>query len=142
MDTIGQRLKELIDKKGLTLLEFSEKVGIQRSSLSHLFSGRNKPSIDLLLKIKKQFPDTDLEWLITGESIGSVDSTAQKEKEINLTDDKSDVTYVNSANDSIDNQNIKSPKQSQSSTVNPTNEIERIVIFYKNGKFTEYNNHQ
>jgi len=142
MDTIGQRLKELIENKELTLLAFSEKVGIQRSSLSHLFSGRNKPSIDLLLKIKHQFPDTDLEWLITGESIGSADNTPQKEKEMIGSDEKSDVTYVNKGIDSTDTLSINSIESSQDNTANSTNEIERIVIFYKNGKFIEYNNHQ
>ena len=71
MEGIGIRLKQLLEKMELSPLAFSEQVGIQRSSLSHLFSGRNKPSVDLLLKIKNKFPETDLEWLLTGESFNS-----------------------------------------------------------------------
>ena len=68
MEDIGIRLKQLLDEKNLSATEFSEQVGSQRSALSRLFSGRNKPRVNLLLKVKKQFPDTDLEWLITGIS--------------------------------------------------------------------------
>jgi transcriptional regulator with XRE-family HTH domain len=41
---------------------FADKIGVQRSSLSHLLSGRNKPSLDFILKIVDVFPDVDLYW--------------------------------------------------------------------------------
>jgi hypothetical protein len=39
---------------------------VQRSSLSHLLSGRNKPSLDFILKIVDVFPDVDLYWILNG----------------------------------------------------------------------------
>ena len=142
MESIGQRLKDLIEKKDLSLLAFSEKVGIQRSSLSHLFSGRNKPSIDLLLKIKDQFPETDLEWLITGKSIASDSRSTNTQDQSSDPDVKSDVTYVKSSSVVIDNQSIKSHEPNPSVVDNNKGEIERIIIFYKNGNFKEYKNSQ
>jgi transcriptional regulator with XRE-family HTH domain len=46
---------------------FADKIGVQRSSLSHLLSGRNKPSLDFILKILDVFPDVDLYWMINGK---------------------------------------------------------------------------
>ena len=140
MDNIGLRLKEMIEEKGLTLLAFSEKAGIQRSSLSHLFSGRNKPSVDLLLKIKHQFPDTDLEWLITGERYQTVANADDQEDQAKKSASISDVTNVNIDNVSTDNQSIKGLESNQKKTNIADKEIERIILFYKNGEFKEYKN--
>lgn len=61
-----ERFKSLLDQLRLTPSEFADRIGVQRSSISHLVSGRNKPSIDFLEKILIAFPDTDIKWLITG----------------------------------------------------------------------------
>jgi transcriptional regulator with XRE-family HTH domain len=47
-------------------LEFADRIGVQRSSVSHVLSGRNKPSLDFLEKLLNVFPDIDAAWLITG----------------------------------------------------------------------------
>jgi len=64
-DFIG-RLNVLLSHHGLTAASFSDKIGIQRSSVSHLLSGRNKPSLDFILKITAAFPEIDLDWLVNG----------------------------------------------------------------------------
>lgn len=136
MEDIGQRLKEFIDEKELSVLSFSERVGIQRSSLSHLFSGRNKPSIDLLLKIKKQYPDIDLDWLISGQAI-------KKEAYTNSASEKSDELQVTNVNKEVLKTNIQSVRTDEKalgSKNTSSSQIERIIIFNKNGSFNEYKN--
>jgi transcriptional regulator with XRE-family HTH domain len=61
-----ERFKILLEQLHLSPSEFADKIGVQRSSISHIISGRNKPSIDFLEKILNVFPDIDLTWLITG----------------------------------------------------------------------------
>ena len=136
MEDIGQRLKEFIDEKELSVLSFSEKVGIQRSSLSHLFSGRNKPSIDLLLKIKKQYPDIDLDWLISGQAINEeedTDSASEKSDELQVTNVNKEVLKTNI-------QSIRTDEEALGSKKTSSSQIERIIIFNKNGSFNEYKN--
>ena len=53
--------------QGLSASEFADRIGVQRSSISHILSGRNKPSIDFLEKIKTAFPEADLNWLVSGK---------------------------------------------------------------------------
>ena len=62
-----KRLEILFEHYGLSAASFSDKVGIQRSGISHLLSGRNKPSLEFVLKIIATFPEVDLYWLLTGE---------------------------------------------------------------------------
>ena len=140
MEDIGIRLKQLLDEKNLSATEFSEQVGIQRSSLSHLFSGRNKPSVDLLLKVKKQFPDTDLEWLITGISYKVKKIDPEISSIIEDETGKTSVTNVNKDLYSTENQINKSILDSVPASTKEINEIERIIIFYNDGHFKEYKN--
>jgi transcriptional regulator with XRE-family HTH domain len=66
-DDFIKRLDFLLAHYGLTAAAFSDKIGIQRSSVSHLLSGRNKPSLDFILKIVAAFPEVDLYWLLAGQ---------------------------------------------------------------------------
>ena len=61
-----KRLEAFIKSKQLTKSSFATKIGVQRSSLAHFFSGRNKPSLDFYIKIKNKYPEVDLNWIISG----------------------------------------------------------------------------
>lgn len=63
----NDRITKVIEYTELTPAEFAEEIGVQRSSISHILSGRNKPSLDFISKIKMKFPKLEWEWLITGE---------------------------------------------------------------------------
>lgn len=109
------RLKQILDYYGLSASAFAEIVSIQRSSISHILSGRNKPSLEFITKILNAFPDIELLWLLSG--VGEFPkSTAPLQK-------------------------VES-KQLASSPIDtiPTedNSIERIVIFYRDGSFKNY----
>lgn len=61
------RIIQIMQKEGLSNAEFAEKIGISTSSLSHIFNGRNKPSLDVVMRIHKACPYVNLEWLLYGE---------------------------------------------------------------------------
>ena len=65
--SIADRLEKFIATEKLSKSAFAQKIGIQRSTLAHIFSGRNKPSSDFFLKIKESYPELDLNWLISGK---------------------------------------------------------------------------
>ena len=68
MEEINKRIKKLLIQKGLSASEFSKKINIQRSSVSHILNGRNKPSLEVITKICKVFPDVKVNWLVLGEN--------------------------------------------------------------------------
>ncbi|MFC2080550.1 helix-turn-helix domain-containing protein, partial [Bacteroidota bacterium] len=61
------RLLKLLDMEQLSSSKFADVIGVQRSSVSHILSGRNKPSFDFLQKTLKAFPVLNADWLILGE---------------------------------------------------------------------------
>ena len=52
----------------LSASEFADKIDVKRSNLSHVLSGRNKPSLDFLVKVIDAYPNVNAAWLITGEA--------------------------------------------------------------------------
>jgi transcriptional regulator with XRE-family HTH domain len=64
MEHFIEKLEKILQYYGLTASGFADRVGVQRSSLSHLLSGRNKPSLDFILKIIDAFPEVDLNWIL------------------------------------------------------------------------------
>ena len=63
-----KRLEEIMLNNQLSAAAFAERIGVQRSSVSHILSRRNKPSLDFMLKIHEHFREIDLDWLILGNS--------------------------------------------------------------------------
>src|SRR6478735_1859901 len=68
-DDFIKRLEIILEYYSLNASSFADKIGVQRSSMSHLLSGRNKPSLDFILKIINFFPDVDLYWILNGSGI-------------------------------------------------------------------------
>ena len=64
---LKERISKIITYSEFSLSEFADEIEVQRSSISHITSGRNKPSLDFLMKIKCRFPELEWEWLIEGE---------------------------------------------------------------------------
>ena len=66
-EAFTKRLQKVIDYYGESASSFAEKIGVQRSSISHILSGRNKPSLDFVLKVLSSFPEVELYWLLNGK---------------------------------------------------------------------------
>ena len=62
-----ERIIQIIQKEEMTAAQFAEKIGISPSSLSHILSGRNNPSLDVVMKIHQACSYVDLHWLLYGE---------------------------------------------------------------------------
>lgn len=116
----AERLKKVMSFYGLTATALADSIEIQRSSISHLLSGRNKPSLDFVLKVLQKYPEVELYWLLNGKG------SFPKEEKIDAP-----TLFPQKNGEQSVNENISSEIQSDS-------EIEKIVIFYKNGTFKSY----
>ena len=63
---LNERISKIIEYSDLSASEFADEIEVQRSNISHIASGRNKPSLDFLIKIKDRFPELQWDWLING----------------------------------------------------------------------------
>ncbi|HEY4650185.1 MAG TPA: helix-turn-helix transcriptional regulator, partial [Pontibacter sp.] len=61
------RIKELIESEGLSSSQFADAIEVPRAVLSHVLSGRNKPSLDVMLKVLARYKKISPEWLLLGE---------------------------------------------------------------------------
>lgn len=129
-----KRLKKVIEFYGESASSFAEKIGVQRSSISHLLSGRNKPSLEFILKILSAYPEIDLYWLMNGK--GNFPPGVKKEKASSTPAPHAEKKDLFSNSKSP---NLETAKQIATTHSN-TKEIERIVIFYKDGSFSNFEN--
>jgi transcriptional regulator with XRE-family HTH domain len=152
-DDFIKRLEILLDYYSLSASVFADKIGVQRSSLSHLLSGRNKPSLDFILKIIEVFPDVDLYWILNGKGtfpksevkmetnietptpLNTIGITENKIEEVpNLFSGK-----IEAPKNAMDENFLNNFSNTQiSPSLKNESEIDRIVVFYKNGTFKNY----
>ena len=112
----AERLKKMMAFYGLTATALAESIEIQRSSISHLLSGRNRPSLDFVLKVLEKYPEVELYWLLNGKG------SFPKEEKTEM------VAPTLFQENNFENLNEISKDQT----------IDKIIIFYKNGTFKSY----
>src|ERR1035438_1603928 len=74
-----ERILAFIKSMNLTPSQFADEIGVQRSSLSHLISGRNKPSLEFVQRIIARYPQINLQWIISGSGAMLNDGSVQPE---------------------------------------------------------------
>jgi transcriptional regulator with XRE-family HTH domain len=181
---LSRKIELLIQKKQLSSSQFADKLGIPRSSISHILSGRNKPSLDVVQKILSNFPDvTAEELLFEDQTLKILSVVAQTSVELEPAKENLKIASLFDQNfteplesdkkiipeSSTIQPILRRPKESQenaintngnskpvhsiakSSQINQLNEthqssypsthlnkiIERVIIFYSDGTFTE-----
>jgi len=65
--TITQRIKIIMDEKGLNVNSFSKLINVTQSTLATMYKRNTSPSYILLMRIINVSPDINLNWLILGE---------------------------------------------------------------------------
>jgi transcriptional regulator with XRE-family HTH domain len=153
IDDFVKRLEIILDYYGLNASSFADKIGVQRSSMSHLLSGRNKPSLDFVLKILDVFPEVDLYWILIGKG-----SFPKRGEEIIADKAMPIPVMINPVSPASSNENVIAgdlfseiplkeeikpqtrnlPEDKNSNSNAEESEIEKIVFFYKNGTFKVY----
>jgi len=122
----ADRLRHIMDYYQLSASGFADKIQVQRSSISHLLSGRNKPSLDFVLRVIKEFKEVELYWLLNGKgSFPAAPHPTPIDQEV-----KKPVSIIE-----------ESPSEESNgirTTTDQTKKIERIVIFFEDGTFKEY----
>lgn len=142
-----ERLVQLMQVKQLNAAKLADLLGIQRSGLSHILSGRNKPGYDFIQKILLKFPDLNADWLIlgTGNMLKSSVNPIQDIFSVNHEVNKS-ASVVNSEDAPVYNTVSKPEKPinlDKFTNVNRSRNTEnkqlvRIVLFYSDKSFSEY----
>ena len=99
INKMNKRFKLWLESQNLNANSLSKLVDLNRSSISHIVNGRNKPSVDMLEKILSIYPNLNLNWLISGFGSMNIKQNTSEKKEIN----KVVVFYKDSSYDELNN---------------------------------------
>ena len=142
---IIKRIKIILDYYALSASKFADTIQVQRSSISHLLSGRNKPSLDFILKIVNQYDTVSLDWLLLGKGnfpydTEQISNTPTPPQEANLFNQQETVQVAPKATALATENNDSNTETRQLDAINTddTKTIEQIVIFYRDGSFKNY----
>jgi len=136
------RISRLISTKKISASQFADEIGVQRSSVSHVLSGRNNPSLDFITKIIQAYPEVNSDWLLTG--IGNMLRDESNE------DDSANI-HVNTqtsidmlpgmdalSEDKLEPVVPEKKKTGRKLISTGPKVIERIVLFYNDGTFIDF----
>ena len=131
-----ERLNAILKHFKINASQFADEIGVQRASVSHVLSERNKPGFDFIQKILDTYPSISADWLITGKGEMLKSKNVEQhlfsemgvtEKDVNEDKKARRQTLMSSDSDQVENKR----------TIRERN-IEKIVVFYSDKSFGEY----
>lgn len=149
---MNRRLQQFLELEQLKPAQFADIMGIQRSNVSHILSGRNKPGYDFIQKFLVKFPSVNPDWLLLGkgkplrEMNAPVPATQHNEPAglfspiIDMDFDGNGNSPANDphgqpdADDTYDGNLDSIPEQQKI----PARDVRRITLFYSDGTFQEF----
>jgi len=132
MEGFSQRLQQIIEHYGINAGILADRLSIQRSTLSHLFAGRNRPGFEFLEKLLAAFPDLNLNWVVSGQGEMIAGRTAVQP-----------LQPVSSLPETPVLDLFQSPPQPGPDVISPPaatgkKTTVRVVMLYSDGTFDEY----
>lgn len=116
---IKDRIKLIMEKENMIAGTFADSIGVQQSTLSHVINGRNRPSLDVVMKVHQKYSYVNLEWLLYGTGEMMSDHAPSTEGTISST--SANLSYSdhnfpslfdqNPENTSVEPDNLKNRKE-------------------------------
>lgn len=110
-----QRLQVIIEHREMTTSGFADALGVQRSSISHILNGRNKPSLDFVMKVVNTFSEVSLDWFLKGEG------------------DYPDTSAPFTQNSEGKTQIVPNPRLKKTKDFHETRQLVKTILFYDDG---------
>lgn len=142
------RINMLLKAKNITVSQFTQAIKIQRSGMSHILSGRNKPSLDFVLRVLKRYPEINPSWLLMGE--GEMYLSDKIDVQTSMFPDKNESDGIEHTLVE-DNQSTETLSKETKKTIDTipivldsignkpqTRKIEKIIVLYSDNTFDEY----
>lgn len=129
-----ERIELLLEKQNLTPTRFADMIGLNRSAMSHIISGRNKPSLDVITKILQCFPSLNSDWLLFGKEPMYISGTS--EESIDNVAPAFGARSSSLFDQQLTAQEPKATKRTETpQALISERKISRIVIFYSDNTF-------
>lgn len=153
--SMKNRIIEIMKSEGLTPSKFADEIGVQRATISHITSGRNAPSRNVIAKILTRFPTINPDWIFNGTGLMKR-NTSQTTKTSPILKTDSDL-FGNASNisteedkkpeyriDFADKKPVYLPKHTEKETITykekeiQVRAIEKITVFYSDNTYETF----
>lgn len=145
LDKIKNRILEFLRSENKTSAQFAQEIGVQPSGISHIISGRNKPSLEFIIKMLNRYPTLSTDWLLFGTGNmfrdgASIDLFSSKAEDLTrdrdiFPDNLREDTRINDSGQAKVPPDQTEIRHNESSNKSRT---ARIVIFNADGTFSEH----
>lgn len=159
------RITEFLTKENISPAEFADKIGVQRSSVSHVLNGRNYPGASFLQKMLSSYKSLNPRWLLLGEgpmlelkksivepSLFSLSAVEETGSSKTLFDSANEIKPRGESEAMLEKTQLKTETIYPKSPINETKEeikqkvneifdtkeVEKIVMFYSDKTFSVY----
>lgn len=134
-EQFASRLQKILEFYDISAATFAEAIDVGRSSISHILSGRNKPSLDFVMKVIQTYPEVELYWLLNGKgSFPPEDPKDPKEKITRQNNSEKDLSPGPAKEDAIHREIAALPKKYRGEG------IKKIILLYEDGSFEAFEN--
>lgn len=125
----AKRIEKILSYYGISATAFALAIDFNRSTISHIMSGRNKPSLEFVMKVVNTYDEVELYWLLNGKGSFPIPKDSLR----SISEINKDVNVYPKITSSQNTQEIALEAKNSSAS-----SIDRIIIFYKDGSFKEY----
>lgn len=135
-EQFAERLQKIMEFYEISAATFAEAIDVGRSSISHILSGRNKPSLDFVMKVVQTYPEVELYWLLNGKGSFPPSSETKKESKVSEKKESETVRFDDQQGLNTHNEVKKiTPLRSEAEK-----KIIKIVLLYEDGTFETFEN--
>lgn len=128
---MNKRIQQFLEIENLSPSKLADMLGLQRSGISHILAGRNKPSYDFILKFLRTFPNINPDWLLMGK--GKIYRNGENDQN-NQNEDNTPQLSINFE----ENQEFYEESDEVTEIKIIEKKINRITLFYNDGSFQEF----
>lgn len=133
-EQFAKRLQKILEFYDVSAATFAETIDVGRSSISHILSGRNKPSLEFVMKIVKTYPEVELYWLLNGKGSFPPRERNQPEENISQQDKIRTILSQPVATDQIYHDIPDNSEKLKSKLV------KKVILLFEDGTFETFEN--
>ncbi len=136
------RFEQILAFYQLSSAQFADNIGVQRSSISHIVSGRNLPSFDFIQKMLIKYPEIDANWLITGKGsltrsaeIGFASRSRSEPDLFSQSTIKENVISVKTPDQTVLETKSETKNEAVISEITNVNNVKSLILVYHDDSF-------
>lgn len=138
-----ERIIKIMECERMGQAQFASAIGIQRAAMSHIISGRNNPSLDVMTKILHRYPQINPDWLLLGKGEMLRDNTPAMEPADNIAKNPPQIQVLPEGHQELPFQESRkelanSEKTWAVSVEKPSKTVSKIMVFYSDNTYDTF----